>query len=100
PVGVLNFESGAALSASNCTLQFPQALVPPRLRSHPNSAMVYTKPLLSMALGDSARARRPRHTPTAGATKSPAYAPPPRSPASWHSYRRGPTTSVPTFSGP
>src|SRR6266853_4392678 len=96
PVGVLNFESGAALSESNCTPRLPSAPVPPRPRSHPNSAMVFTKPLLAPAPGNSARARTPPRTPTAGAIRFPACAPPPQSPASWHSCRRGPTTLIPS----
>src|SRR5277367_4193760 len=39
PVGVLNLLTGAAISESNCPATFRWPRVPPRPRSHPNSAI-------------------------------------------------------------
>jgi hypothetical protein len=47
PVGVLNLLTGAAISQSNCSATVPGSLcVPPRARSHPNSAIFLQKPNL------------------------------------------------------
>ena len=86
---------------------FPEAFVPPRPRSHPNSAILLLPAILKPLRFSnpawrccSAAARKPHPSPTTDATAPPASALPPRWPASSHSCPRVGPASSPIVSGP
>lgn len=96
PVGVLDSNGCCHLGAELKRLCFQKRLVPPRPRSHPNSAILLDKPQSwfrpprkAVAWPDCcATVRRLPRSSIACVIRWPASAPPPRWRASWRSCRR------------
>src|SRR4030095_6416081 len=105
-----SFISKRVLPSQNRTESppFPETLVLPRPRSHPNSAIGYQTELHCPKLpsakipppGCCATARTLPRTPTTGAATPPTYEPPPPPHASSHSCPRGRPASAPSASNP
>src|SRR6266849_1502197 len=106
PVGVLNLKRVLpSLCRSNAL--FPEALIPPRPRRHPNSAIGNKSVILKLFFvstvawrGYCATARTLHRSPTGREVAPPASAPLPRSHASWHSFRRVQPASIPSVLDP
>src|SRR5829696_3158394 len=106
PVGVLNLKR-ALPSPHRSNVPVSRNALPPRPRSHPNSAICNKPAILKLLFVStvawrycSATARTLHHSPTGHATRPPASAPPPRSLASSHSFRHVRPASIPSVLDP